>query len=100
MIKNDRLRYRSPITGKIKSSLFLEYYLAAMLLDLNELDCGKVVHSILLNELYGEDNPPEVGPKALAVYYAVTADLEVKGGEWLESCKRNKKNSDMKNNVP
>ena len=100
MIENDKLRYRSPLTNKAKSSLILEYSQAGLLVELADSECGMVVKAVLLNELYGDLIPPDVSPKALGVYYAIIGSLEMKGGEWIQACKRNKQNSDQKGKTP
>lgn len=93
MIDNKRLRYRSPITGKAKSSLILDYSAAGLLLDLEQSEREAVFTAILRHELYGDEAVPTASPKAIGVYYAVTSALDLKAGEWLQSCERNQKNS-------
>lgn len=98
MIDNSKLRYRSPITGKTKSSMILEYSLAGMILEADEENRGKLITAILEHELYGSDAEPEITGKDLGRYYAVISDLDFKGGEWIESCYKNQGNSKKKNN--
>lgn len=98
MIDNNKLRYRSPITGKIKTSMILEYSLAGMILEADEQNRGKLITAILEHELYGGDAVPEITGKDLGIYYAVTSDLDMKGGEWIQSCYKNQGNSKKKNN--
>lgn len=96
MIDNKNLRYRSPITGKAKSSMILEYSSAGLILEADEEDRGRLITAILESELYGMDDPPKVSHKALGAFYAITSDLEMKGGEWLMRCEINQKNSPSK----
>lgn len=93
MIDRNKLRYRSPITGKAKSSMILEYSLAGRILEVEPKERGELITAILENELYGRDAIPELSLKAQTVFCSVTADLEEKGGEWLYSCERNQRNS-------
>ncbi len=93
MINHEKLRYRSPFTDKVKASMILQYSEAGMILDVpDDAERGRLISAILRSELY-EDEPTDLQPKTLGVYYAVTAALDVRGGEWLHSCKRNRENS-------
>lgn len=93
MINHDKLQYRSPYTDKVKSSLILQYSEAAMILGImDDTERGRLISAILRAELYGEE-PADLQPKTMGVFYAVAAALEVRGGEWLHSCKRNKQNT-------
>lgn len=93
MIDNEKLRWRSPITRKAKTSMILEYSLAGMILELDEQERAQVITAVLEYELYGIDDVPNLSRNGLGAYYAITRDLDMKGGEWLESCRRNQKNS-------
>lgn len=93
MIDNEKLRWRSPITKKAKSSMILEYSQAGLILEVDEQERGKVITAILEHELYGNEEIPEISRKGVGVYYAITSDLDMKGGEWLQSCYRNQNNS-------
>lgn len=93
MIDNEKLRWRSPITRKAKSSMILEYSLAGRLLEVDERERGALITAILEYELYGVEEISNISKKGIGIYYAIISDLDFKGGEWLESCRRNQKNS-------
>ena len=93
MINHEKLRYRSPFTDKVKASMILQYSEAGMILDItDDAERGRLISAILRAELYGEE-PTDLQPKTMGVFYAVAAALEVRGGEWLHSRKRNKQNT-------